>query len=210
MRSTIDYQLIGRAIAAYSGMGFTQIETPWWVTQEILDITKPPQAKEPYRISVNNKCLVASGEQSFLYMINKGQLCPGKYMTVTPCFRNEPFDPYHSKYFMKLELMHLLDINIDVPNSRYLGQMISDAMDFMSEELPGVRAIRTNQNEWDQTIVPGTATWDITIDVNKDNVELGSYGVRHCAFATWVYGTGIAEPRFSKVKARHKFLASLH
>lgn len=36
-------------------------------------------------------------------------------------------------------------------------------------------------------------------------IELGSYGVRRAFFGTWVYGTGIAEPRFSKALTAHSF-----
>jgi hypothetical protein len=190
-------------------MGYTRIETPWWVTQEILDITKPPYAKEPYRISANDKCLVASGEQSLLYMINKGQLPPGKYHTITPCFRNEPFDVYHSKYFLKLELIHLIETGFNARITRVLGDMIDHALFFMQGELPEVRTVRTSQSEWDKTIVPGTGTWDIAVDIEGDNIELGSYGVRHCPFATWVYGTGVAEPRFSKVRDRVNTLKTM-
>jgi hypothetical protein len=31
--------------------------------------------------------------------------------------------------------------------------------------------------------------------------ELGSYGVRQYHDITWIYGTGIAEPRFSKINS---------
>ena len=34
-------------------------------------------------------------------------------------------------------------------------------------------------------------------DITADGIELGSYGVRECEFVRWIYGTGLAEPRFS-------------
>ncbi len=202
----IDYSLLGRVSESYRRLGFVRVESPWWVTKEILDITKPPFVEtEDYMIGANKKCLVASGEQSLLYLINKGQLPPGKYQTITPCFRNEPFDPYHSKYFMKLELMNLLG-----PEDKYnicLEDMLDTIRDTLFFLIRGHASLdETDQYKYDPTIVPGTKTYDLNVRVGDSIVELGSYGVRHCDFATWVYGTGIAEPRFSKVNARLDFL----
>jgi hypothetical protein len=36
-------------------------------------------------------------------------------------------------------------------------------------------------------------------DLTIDGIEIGSYGVRNHKNIIWVYGTGLAEPRFSKV-----------
>ena len=55
---------------------------------------------------IKNKNLIASGEQGFLYLGLKEYLAPGKYVTLTPCFRNESYDLTHSKNFMKVELIH--------------------------------------------------------------------------------------------------------
>lgn len=33
------------------------------------------------------------------------------------------------------------------------------------------------------------------------SIELGSYGARRTDFGTWIYGTGIAEPCFSKCRS---------
>jgi hypothetical protein len=40
---------------------------------------------------------------------------------------------------------------------------------------------------------------NIGYDLELNNIELGSYGVRKYGQLHWVYGTGLAEPRFSKV-----------
>jgi len=42
---------------------------------------------------------------------------------------------------------------------------------------------------------------DIGYDIvsKKGGFELGSYGIRRCDYLEWVYGTGIAEPRLSRV-----------
>ena len=39
----------------------------------------------------------------------------------------------------------------------------------------------------------------IQYDIEYHGIELGSYGIRHCQFLNWIYGTGCAEPRLSKV-----------
>lgn len=89
--SLISYDVLNDAVNFYSHYEYRRIEVPWWATTDIVNITKPPHVSEEnlYKLSLNKKCLVASGEQSFLYLINKGQLPPGKYQTITPCFRNE-------------------------------------------------------------------------------------------------------------------------
>lgn len=36
-------------------------------------------------------------------------------------------------------------------------------------------------------------------DIESNGHELGSYGIRECEFLSWIYATGVAEPRFSKI-----------
>jgi hypothetical protein len=36
-------------------------------------------------------------------------------------------------------------------------------------------------------------------DIMLDGIEIGSYGHRTCLFCNWIYGTGLAEPRFSRI-----------
>lgn len=192
----INYKNLHDASVYYENCGFRRIETPWWVTEEINDVTKPADATS-YKIDINDKVLVASGEQSFLYMINKGQLPPGKYQTITPCFRNEHFDTYHSKYFMKLELIWILNNENKDIRDYLLSQVISDAKVLFLKQIE-VEVVKTEQSLYDKTII--SDSYDI---VTKDGLELGSYGIRQCDFATWIYGTGIAEPRFSKAVTKH-------
>src|SRR5574343_566742 len=107
--SAISYSLLGQAIELYERRGYRQVEVPWRVTTDILNITRPASSQnKDYIIQGTDKGLIASGEQGFLYLANKGVLPPGKYQTVTPCFRNETHDRYHSKQFMKVELIELL------------------------------------------------------------------------------------------------------
>jgi hypothetical protein len=36
-------------------------------------------------------------------------------------------------------------------------------------------------------------------DLEYRGVEIGSYGYRECLFTKWIYATGLAEPRFSRM-----------
>ena len=181
----INYSHLAESCKYYSGLGYKRIETPWWVSQDILDITKPPEAegRATYFLPANKKCLVASGEQSFLYLANKGSLAPGRYFTITPCFRDEVITTTHSKYFIKNEL-----INTEEVNEKTLNAMIVDAYGLFQFLVP---------NECRLKIVETSLGFDILYD----GIELGSYGIRSCGFLDWIYGTGCAEPRLSRAIA---------
>ena len=182
----ISFRNLSDSIEYYQLQGYTRIEAPWLIPPCIDDITKPADKKH-YMLKHNDKCLVASGEQSFLYLYLKENLPKGKFQTITPCFRDERYDLYHEKYFMKNEL-----IITDSVNNKSLKQIIDDAYQFFKSKLTiGKLSI-------DKT--------DIGFDINctvpgyKQSIELGSYGIRECEFLTWIYGTGCAEPRLSKLQ----------
>jgi len=174
----IDYGRLHRSIQFYEAKGFKRIESPWTVTKSVSHITKPPD-KVDWEILGKNKVLVASGEQSFLYLYLKGFLPEGKYQTITPCFRDEPFDQLHTKYFMKNELI----ITDDVTESSLLW-LISCCRDFLQQEIGHkVELIETKDG----------------YDLEYDGIEIGSYGIRSCEYLKWIYGTGIAEPRLTMI-----------
>lgn len=197
----IDYEQLAYAINLYEGFGYKRIEAPWWVTEDIANITKPTGVSESsnYKLSVNGKCLVASGEQSFLYLANKGFLPAGKYQTVTPCFRNESYDAYHSKQFLKLELINLAEEGVYVSQDAVV-KVARHALSFFKQAAGGLathlRLVSTGVK--DPLACAKTEQLDIVFELDGQQVELGSYGARETTFAVWVYGTGIAEPRFSK------------
>lgn len=182
----IDYGMLSHAIKNYEQEGFLRIEAPWLVTKEIADITSPTGAASylvQKDIEIKQKVFVASGEQSLLYIINKGFLPrAGRFQTVTPCMRNDPFDETHTKYFMKLELMHY---STDHDLSSGVDEMVEAAMSYFSQHVA--------RNKLD--VVATESGYDIMLD----GVEIGSYGHRTCLFCNWIYGTGLAEPRFSRL-----------
>ena len=179
----INYNLLAAAKHAYEQMGYQYIEVPWLVSQGINDITRPYFAK-PYIVTKGDKTksLIASGEQGFLYLMAKGHLPRGKYQTITPCIRNDDFDETHVKYFMKLEL---INAHVQSYESELDYSTVEDAMSFFKGfcEPGSISFVPTN---------PG---WDL----EYHGVEIGSYGYRSSRIGNWIYGTGLAEPRFSRL-----------
>lgn len=188
--SLIDYSVMAKSIEHYEALGYRRVEAHWWVPEDIMMITAPKDRESKdllYKLTKNNKCLVASGEQSFLYMANQGMLVPGKYQTVTPCFRDEIQGPLRRKYFLKNEL-----INTETVNEDTLEIMIGAAMSFFRTVVPNkdlLKIVDTSDGH----------------DIEYDGVEIGSYGIRSCAFLKWIYATGCAEPRLSRAIAMQKF-----
>ena len=174
----INYKILDDSIHFYEQKGFKRIESPWTVTKYIDDITKP-KGQISFQLKHNDKCLVASGEQSFLYLYLKDFLPKGSYQTITPCYRYEGFDFLHTKYFMKNEL-----IKTDVVNGRELENIVSNSYEFFSTFFKeGLNVKKTNEG----------------FDIEYKGNELGSYGIRSCEFLEWIYGTGVAEPRLSNL-----------
>lgn len=183
----INYEVISKSIDFYESKGYKRIEAPWWVPEEIMMFTAPKDrsAKELlYKLEKNQKCLVASAEQSFLYMANQGLLAPGTYQAVSPCFRDEVQGPGRRKFFMKNELINTENVNRDT-----LVDMIEHALEFFQSVVPNEKLLRT------ETTKEG-------YDINYDGVEIGSYGIRENAILKWVYATGVAEPRLSYAIAK--------
>lgn len=174
----IDYNLINKSIEFYFEKGFERIETPWLVTDYVDSITRPKEVI-PYRVDNKNKNLVASGEQGFLYLYLKEYLPKGRFQTVTPCFRNDSFDLTHTKYFIKNEL-----IITDNVNKKTMEELMGYSRNFF-------------ENIFNKII--DVVKTDEGCDLEIEGYELGSYGIRKCDFLHWVYGTGCAEPRTSKL-----------
>lgn len=174
----IDYNILSNSLDYYQRNGFNRIESPWTVSEYVDNLTKPADIIS-FQLKHNNKCLVASGEQSFLYLYLKEFLPLGQYQTITPCFRFESFDFTHTKYFMKNEL-----IKTDVVNTTELDKMVDLCLKFYKKYIPDSTVINT----------------PIGFDIVYGEHELGSYGIRSRDFLEWIYGTGCAEPRLSKIK----------
>jgi hypothetical protein len=177
----INYGIIHDSVVFYQACGFERVESPWTVTEAVSNITKPEGKKEFALKHEDGKVLVASGEQSLLYLYLKGFLPPGSYQTTTPCFRKEAFNEFHTKYFVKTELMETKDVS-----ERRLHEMIAIAKGFFARYFP----------ERELLVQPDGGNSG-GFDINYRGIELGSYGIRHCSYLEWIYATGVAEPRVS-------------
>lgn len=187
----IDYNLIHQGIEHYSKWKYLRTEVPWLVPQPISNITKPPDASD-YIVSSKNKVLIASGEQGFLYQYRKGFLPAGKFQTVTPCFRDEQFDELHLKYFIKLELIDTENVN----QKSLLNMIHHEVLPFFISQFKDPKKLEVVKTVSNSDSNP--VSFDICYpNSNNELVELGSYGIRHTTFLSWIYGTGIAEPRLS-------------
>lgn len=188
----IDYSILGEAQKFYISKGYDVVEVPWIVSHEVNNIAAP-QGHQRYLLdSQSSEELVASGEQGFLQLIMQGHLIPGKYQTVTPCFRDDEVDYLHQQQFMKLELIHydLYDFaEYHGESSGCLSKMIEDAEEFFNSVGLAVNRHRI-------TLAPLLPQ----IDLEYKGQELGSYGIRKYKGISWIYGTGVAEPRFSRIK----------
>ncbi len=200
----IDYQKIAAAVKFYGARGYKEVGAPWWVPQGTADITKPKDCKDSlFQIrtygdqaplhdsclnsmldSVKQSTLVASGEQSLLSLLKNLALWPGKWQTTTPCFRNEPVTAMSSNYFLKTELMV-----VGKDAALELDSVVADAAGFFKRQVMLACG--------DVNLLEIVLTEDGK-DIMYNGHELGSYGVRECEFARWVYGTGCAEPRLSR------------
>ena len=174
----INYQRLGRAASFYTAIGFVPKEVPWTASGEIMNITAPPDGVVTSSVGL----LVGSAEQSILECVAKKRLLPGKIFAITPRFRGEPEDDLHHKYFMKLELFQNKSVSME-----NLKVMIRQAQTFFAGE-----------GLWANVVETGPQAFDLVCKIS--GVELGSYGIRtHALTGPWIYGTGLAEPRFSTV-----------
>jgi hypothetical protein len=206
----VNYRHIADALDFYEKRGYVYLEdAPWEVFHGPYYATRPPFSKDVRVVvggpvlddheddhavtlevdSVDERFLVASGEQSFIQMMFDGQPIK-RAICVTPCWREEPRpDTLHRRYFMKAEL-----INAQDADEGHLIHMIHDACAFF-EQFFSVRVVET----------------DVGYDIVEKGTryELGSYGIRSTvnpktgAFHKWIYGTACAEPRLSTAIARH-------
>jgi len=171
----INYDLLSQAVKHYTNNGFEYIETPWIVSEYSNRVTTGIINNE-YKFK-NNLELVGSGEQSFIELYINGLLPRGTYQTITPCFRTEIFYTLdRKKYFIKNELIDTKNVD-----DNRLNEIVNICYNFFSTYVKC-------------DVIETIDGFDI---VTKNNVELGSYGIRKTNFLDWIYATGCAEPRLS-------------
>lgn len=181
----INYALIAEAERFYQNYGYQLIDVPWIVSEQISNITLPP-GKKAFRalndfesVPYYYQTLVGSAEQAFMQMRWDGALENGRYVATSPCFRDES-DSTHFSQFMKVELIEVRKQRANTHSD--VLQMVDTALLFFRQYRDDIRVINTADG------------YDI---VTNDDLELGSYGSRyHPHIGHWIYGTGLALPRF--------------
>jgi hypothetical protein len=205
IRSPISWRRLARAVEYYESAGYVQVEVPWRVTGEIVWATAPAGAT-PFITMVNhggipNKVerpdhLVGSAESGFLAIME--DLKPGYYYSISPCFRDNEEDDLHFCDFMKLELC-IVNPSSGMESRAGLAQMISTCLRFFDKEYD-------RPFDYEQSTRPKVVRTKDGFDIEANGIELGSYGFREVTISgitnRWIYGTGLAEPRFSQVYER--------
>lgn len=174
---SINWKLISDSLEYYKTKGYKYIEVPWIVSDEAVKKTFLGNS-----VKSRHGEVVGSAEQSFIQLMLEGKLQYGKYVAASPCFRDElVYDDIHFPYFFKVEL-----ISINPQSSKSdMYECIDHAQEFFA----------LNCDKRDIVILVKT---EDGIDLNLNSIEIGSYGIRNSQGFEWVYGTGLAEPRFSQ------------
>lgn len=179
---TIDWILLSKSVDFYSRENYFQIETPFAIPEFYHFYTKPHNDQSfvlnDGMFHNNTHELVGSAEQGFIFLLLNNQLdLSKKLFSVTPCFRVDNYDQLHQPWFIKLELFHFSSHEDDLKNMLQLAKTFYEK----------------------QTSFPVNIqqTGDYSYDLEINNIEVGSYGFRHVEDYTFIYGTGLALPRFS-------------
>lgn len=187
-----------KAGALYERLGYRPMEVPWKVSRQAWRSTAPLNVK-PVEIPNSDEVKIGSGEQGFIELLLRGWKPKHRfYQTTTLCWRDEPTDQFHQKLFLKLELFApVSNLTFSQQYARF-DKVNHDALIVLKNILPELSL------SWEDTSTlpkygPVQISRDIIARLDKDyqaeSVELGSYGIRHYLGHSWVYGTGIAEPR---------------
>lgn len=202
----VDWHLLAEAVDYYKSKGYTYTEVPWIVESSLIYQTLPegatpfvglPVKRVPYDSYPISYGPIGSAEQGFLSLLYKEYFNKDfqsrLHCSLTPCFRDEEtLDDLHQKHFMKVELFFgETDRHPYRHNERQeiMNKMISNAQEFMSRYMKVSPVEITPMDEY------GRQQVDL---LTEAGVEVGSYGIRRAGDNMfWVYGTGLAEPRFS-------------
>lgn len=163
---------------------------PALVDPDVMSHTCPAGVTDSRLNGRGTDTVVASAEQSFLQLDKDGELKAGNWMALTPCYREEPvLDDVHLPVFLKLELIQISDdVNFYTRSeAMYLAHKMQK---FFKEFYAMPTKVIETEDGW---------------DVMYEDLELGSFGVRRTMTGrSYIYGTGLAEPRASIALSRFK------
>lgn len=183
----IDYELLNKALKYYAKVGFKKIEVPWRVSAEAINST----FNSNLSFKSDDKFLIGSAEQGFLELYLQNKIISNQLMSVSPCFRNEQEDDLHQQEFIKLELIFFSNHKIDKMDTSYnifKEFVLSFIIEKIKIRITDIVVLRTNDSN-------SLYSEDILIN----GIEYGSYGIRQFQDMYYIYGTGIALPRASKI-----------
>lgn len=188
---------------------------------EICNITHEVTS-ENTRFYSDSQCYVASAEQAFLNNIFAAKetylLQNFPYSSITRCFR--PGDanksPFHVKEFKKAEFFLYKYVekekianykDILFPDGRFIESLhvlINSMMQFYSDRGLNVILEKVDiENEDRERACTRLLQYDINCCIRNERtkfIELGSFGINYYNEVMWIYGTILAEPRFSLLK----------
>lgn len=167
---------INKAIRFYTSIGYNYIDLPWTVDLKYINHTY--DGKDGIIDGDEKNCLVGSAEQSFLSIYDDLEYDRG-YVACTPCFRKEDIDYIHKPYFIKVELFEKL--RSEKERKHFIA---GDAISFF-QTLVSVSNLSFLESG------------EKSMDIELNNIEIGSYSINSYEDKAWQCGTGIAEPRFS-------------
>lgn len=181
----IDWSLIKEACLYYSNLGYQQTEVPWVIPENYSKTTKPHEnqsfVQDKAIFENQHNELIGSAEQGFIYLLLNKLITYGKFFSVSPCFRFDNYDETHFPWFIKLELF-IYPENI-LNSENILSQTIDESFNFFK-----LYSIKNPE------IIKFS---DSLYDINLNKIEVGSYGIRSINSYSYVYGTGLALPRFT-------------
>lgn len=175
----INWKMIAFAHDYWESERFEHVNVPWIVDRKYTQVTH--NIADDWNVLCTRKGdLVGSAEQGFIQSYYDGQLKSGKFISTSPCFRDDLVDDTHQIYFMKSELHINNEVNLNVlHNILHRAEIFFNTISTSNT----VKVVRKQYND----------EYDITLN----GIEVGSYGIRQFGSYKWIYGTAIAEPRFS-------------
>lgn len=189
---TAQFKNLYKTMNTLSKLDSVEVENvPWTASKAAIDATVKPGVDTSGDIPLHDGFLVASAEQSFLGMMEKDPeyfLKDKLYYACTPCFRyeNGVYDELHNPYFMKVEMFKVVD---EKEAEFYRAMMVDLAFINFANIL--------NAKEYEYL---GTDQTEFGVDIMLNGIEIGSYGINTFMNKTYVCGTAMAEPRFSKAR----------
>ncbi len=212
LHSRFDADALARldsVMRTFVARGCVLVNLPWLAPDHIMQHTKPAWVNRSDPATMEGS-LVASGEQSFLWLHERGDLPPNRghgYIGFSACFRLEEYDAYHHHYFLKAELF--APATDEAHAAAIQHAMLRDVRQVWSglqvSNAPLEFAALSHVPSHHRILPIRVRDLGDQMDLEINGVELGSYGIRHdCHGDLYVFGTALAEPRFGEAVREYR------